>query len=76
LQQVSGFLRALRFPPPINLDLHDIAEILLNTALNTITQAITLGNYMCFSMEKGINIFQICNKQIIYIFKDLLVGET
>jgi hypothetical protein len=30
LQQVGGFLRVLRFPPPIKLS-HDIIENLLNT---------------------------------------------
>ena len=34
LRQVSGFLRVLRFPPPIKLT----AEILLQMALNTINQ--------------------------------------
>jgi hypothetical protein len=29
LRQVSGFLWVLRFPPPIKIDRHDIAEILL-----------------------------------------------
>jgi hypothetical protein len=35
LRQVGGFLR---FPPPIKLTRHDIAEILLKVALNTINQ--------------------------------------
>jgi hypothetical protein len=39
LQQVSGFLRALRFPPLIKLTRHGIAEILLKVALNTITHS-------------------------------------
>jgi hypothetical protein len=34
LRQVSGFLRVLRFPPPT--DCHNITEILLKVALNTI----------------------------------------
>ena len=34
LRQVGGFLR---FLPPIKLDRHDITEILLKMALNTIT---------------------------------------
>jgi hypothetical protein len=38
LQQVDGFLRVLRFPPPIKLDCHDITEILVKVALNTINQ--------------------------------------
>jgi hypothetical protein len=37
LQQVGGFLQVLRFPPPIKLS-HDITEILLKVALNTIEQ--------------------------------------
>ena len=38
LSQVGGFLRALRFPPPIKLT-HDIAEILMKVALNNTNQA-------------------------------------
>jgi hypothetical protein len=37
LLQVSGFLRVLQFPPPIKLTRHDITEILLKMALNTIS---------------------------------------
>jgi hypothetical protein len=40
LQQVDEFLRVLRFPPPIKQDSHDITEILLKVALNTITPPI------------------------------------
>jgi len=42
LRQIGGFLRVLRFPPPIKLtattktDHHDITEILLKVALNAI----------------------------------------
>ena len=36
LRQVSGFLRVLQFPPPMKTDRHDITEILLKVALNTI----------------------------------------
>ena len=43
LRQVSGFLRVLRFPPPLKLTLTNIAEILLKVALNTIKQ--TLINF-------------------------------
>jgi hypothetical protein len=32
----GGFLRVLRIPPPTKTDRHDITEILLNVALNTI----------------------------------------
>ena len=37
LRQFDGFLRVLRFPPTI-IDRHDITEILLKVALNTIKQ--------------------------------------
>ena len=37
LWQVSGFLRALRFPPPNKTDRHDITEIVLKVVLTTIT---------------------------------------
>jgi hypothetical protein len=36
LRQFGGFLRILRFPPPIKLTCHDITEILLKMTLNTI----------------------------------------
>ena len=36
LCQVSGFLRVSQFPPPIKLERHNITEILLKVALNTI----------------------------------------
>ena len=40
LRQVGGFLRVLRFPPPVSnkIDRHDITEIVLKVALNTINQ--------------------------------------
>ena len=38
LWQVGGFLRVLRFPLPNKTDHHDITEILLKVALNTIKQ--------------------------------------
>ena len=40
LLQVGGFLGVLQFPSPIN---HDIAEILLKVALNSITLALYNG---------------------------------
>ena len=36
LRQVCGFLRVLRFPPPIKLTSHFVTEILLKVALSTI----------------------------------------
>jgi hypothetical protein len=38
LGQVGDFLRVLRFSPPIKNDRHDISDILLTVALNTINQ--------------------------------------
>ena len=40
LQQVGGFLWVFRFSPTNKTDHHDIAEILLKVALNTINQTI------------------------------------
>ena len=37
LRQVCGFLLLLRFPPPIKTDCHNITEILLKVASNTMT---------------------------------------
>jgi hypothetical protein len=37
LRQVDGFLRVFRFSPTNKADHHDITEILLKVALNTIT---------------------------------------
>ena len=37
LRKVSGFLQVLRIPPPKKTYRHDITEILLKVALNTIT---------------------------------------
>jgi hypothetical protein len=40
LRQVGGFLQLLRLPPSNKTDHHDITEILLKLALNTIKQTI------------------------------------
>ena len=42
--KVGGFLRVFRFPPPNKTDRHDITEILLKVALNTINQKTTSKN--------------------------------
>ena len=41
LIQVSGFLRVLRFPRANKTDRHDVTEILLKVALDTITLTLT-----------------------------------
>ena len=61
LRQVGGFLRILRFPPPIKTDRHDIPEILLKVALNTINQTkpindvldTTLCDQVCLWLATG-----------------------
>jgi hypothetical protein len=46
LQHIGGFLRVIRFPPPIKLTTtkayKDITNTLLNVALNTITLTIAI----------------------------------
>ena len=49
LHQVGGFLRVLRFPATTKTDRHNIAEILLKVALNTI--ALTPSNWTFFEYE-------------------------
>ena len=59
--QVSGFLQVLWFPQPIKLDCHDIAEILLKVALNTIT---LINNYRyIFTLS---NVFYVLIKFFLY----------
>jgi hypothetical protein len=57
LRWVVGFLRILRFPPPINkTDCHDITEILLKVASNTTNHKPTnhsitnVALYVCLSL--------------------------
>jgi hypothetical protein len=45
-RQVSGFLRVIRFYAANRTDRHDIAEILLNVALNTITPVHSFTLYL------------------------------
>ena len=42
LQQVSGFLQVFRFPSTNKTDHHDITEILLKVALNTMNLTIQM----------------------------------
>ena len=55
LWQVGGFLRVLRFSPgnPVSStnknDCHDITEIFLNVALNTITLSHSVDHYCLLS---------------------------
>ena len=58
LQQVYGLLR---FPPPIKLT-HDITEILLKVALNSITKP----NHYVYKLEKPRFLYNACNVNIVY----------
>jgi hypothetical protein len=42
LRQVGGFLRVLRFSSTNKIDHHDITDILVKVALNTINQPINM----------------------------------
>ena len=61
LRQVGGFLRVLLFPPPIKIDRHDITEILLKVALNTINQI----KPEMFVMNIHILIFRLMDKKLV-----------
>jgi hypothetical protein len=51
LRQVGGVLRFLRFPPTDKTDRHDITEILLKVALNTINQPKHICIYLLTILE-------------------------
>ena len=55
MRQVGGFLRVFWFPLPIKTDRHDIAEILLKVALNTIAHNLNLSNLQSLSKKYIIN---------------------
>ena len=51
LQQVGGFLCVLRFPPPIKLTAHYLAEILFKVVLNTIPPQANENNSLSFTIS-------------------------
>jgi hypothetical protein len=53
--QVGGFLRVLRFPLLSKTDSHDITEILLKVALNTITQTLNHSTLILWLIVQGHN---------------------
>jgi hypothetical protein len=72
LQQVSGFLLVLQFPFTNKTDRHDITEILLKVALNTISLTLLL---MILESFFGLNlIFLLYNIQTTYhiLFSEIL----
>ena len=46
LQQVGGFLGVRRFSPPIKTERHNLTEILLKAAVNTITASALFNLHM------------------------------
>jgi hypothetical protein len=55
-RQVCGFLLVLWFPSPIKFVCHDIAEILLKVALNTIPYAAISGLIMVCCLHSSLSI--------------------
>jgi hypothetical protein len=61
LWQVGGFLQVLRFHPPIKNDRHNITQILLKVALNTITLTLESANvHECVCSQDFISIIKLC----------------
>ena len=59
LWQVGGFLLVLRFHPPIKNDRHDITQILLKVALNTlIIESANVHDFVC--SQDFISIIKLC----------------
>ena len=55
LRQIVGFLRVLRFPPPIKLT---ATKILLKVALNTKTLTLGMASLLTFQKERFFTIIQ------------------
>ena len=62
LRQVGGFLRVLRFPPPMKLT-HNITEILLKVALNTIKQTQKQTNLQDIHLHLSYSNSRTCRKR-------------
>ena len=63
MRQVGGFLRVLRFPPPIKLTT-TITEILLKVALITINQTNPNFNKYISVENCGVRLFMFCIYQL------------
>ena len=59
-----------RFPPPFKTDHHDITEILLKVALNTVTLKPTFELYLMHMFSKG------CDKQEDIFYLKHLIFNT
>ena len=64
LRQVSGFFRVIQFPPTIKLA-HDITEILLKVAFNTINQSTTIYLTVITYIQGGP---EICHRSMKFLF--------
>ena len=69
LRQVGGFLRVLRFPPTNKTD-HDITEIFVKVALNTIHPTITF--LLVISFYKSYRSFKYCYFSPMFVVQYLL----
>ena len=58
LRQICCFLRVPRFPPQMKLTPHDIAEIFLKVALNTITPNPLVRRGRCYFTSKYTVVFE------------------
>ena len=58
LRQVGSFLLVLLFPPPIKLTAHDVVELFLKVALNTITLA--LKKTACWCYYRNVYYINMC----------------
>ena len=63
LQQVDGFLRVFRFPPPTTRH-HHIAEILLKVTLNTINQTIQLSINNKYTLFQDVSVNAVVMRRI------------
>jgi hypothetical protein len=72
---VGGFLLALRFPPHNNIESHDIAEILLKVALNTITltNILTNNNFFFELLQFGRGRQDLMRMEMGFIFTLIVI---
>ena len=73
-RQIGGFLRVLRFPPPIKLTRNDIAEILFKVALNTINptpNSWLIWKKVCMSVDS--NDVIVWERVTSTIWQDILI---
>ena len=69
MQQICGFLQVLLFPLPIKTDSHNIAEILLKVALNTMTLTLKHHSTNVGFLITGTMLMEILRERKIIIQK-------